>query len=345
MAKGRFDNPVTAALTGLFDRFALQELEPQWNELRLDGKTVLITGANSGVGFGAAVDCARRGARVLMACRSGHPEAGIRVRVGAEMDDDDPRVTMLRVDLSDWRSTERLCDRLRDSGERIDAFVGNAGVAPPESRRSAQQLDQMFHVNVLANVQLAKRLLADGVIPNRTIAGNDEGLSHRPRMIFVSSDSHQGAGPIEVDKLGVWEEYGVRGSINRYSYYKLVLNTWANALADTLVDEAGIDVAVHCTCPGPVATNIHRDAPPVLKGILTATFKVIFASVEDGARPLTLLCGEPTFEGRTKVYLHMLREKDMDPQCYDAEVGRQLIARFDEVLEQIAPAATQRAGA
>lgn len=337
MAKGRFDNPLTAAFTGLFDRFATQELEPQWNELSLEGKTVLITGANSGVGFGAAVDCASRGARVLMACRSGHPEAGIRVRVGAGMDEDDARVSMLRVDLSDWASTEKLCDRLRDSEEHVDAFIGNAGVAPPESRRSAQDLDLMFHVNVLANVQLAKRLLADGVIRNRSVAGNDDGSPNRGRMIFVSSDSHQGAGPIEVDKLGVWEDYGVRGSINRYSYYKLVLNTWANALADTLCDDDGIDVAVHCTCPGPVATNIHRDAPPVLKGILSATFKVIFASIDDGARPLTLLAGEPSFEGRTKVYLHMLREKKMDPQCYDAELGKRLINRFDELLEQIAP--------
>lgn len=335
MAQGRFDNPIEAALTGFYDRFRPQTLEPAWREVDLSGKTVLITGANSGVGFGAAVDCAKRGARVLMACRSGHPEAGEKVRAASGS----ATVEMLRVDLSDVHSTDALCDELarrhREDGLEIDAFIGNAGVAPPESRRSAQQLDQMLHVNILANVQLAARMLADGVIPNRSIAGNGRPPGQpRPRMIFVSSDSHRGAGPVEVDELGVWVDYGVSGSIHRYSYFKLVLNAWATELGRRLRDRDGVDVAVHITCPGPVATNIHRDAPPPLRAALSAIFGVIFASIDEGARPLTLLAGGEAYEGRTNVYLHTLRERRMDEQAYDRTLGEALAARFDDLIDQ-----------
>jgi len=333
VVQGRFDNPIEAALTGLYDRFRPQTLEPAWEAVDLSGQTVLITGANSGVGFGAAVDCASRGARVLMACRSGHPEAGEAVRTASGND----RVEMLRVDLSDVRSTDALCDELRDraqkSGLAVDAFIGNAGVAPPESRRSAQGLDLMMHVNLLANAQLADRLLRDGVIPNRTFAGNGRtGDAKRPRMIFVSSDSHRGAGPVEVDRIGVWEDYGVRGSIHRYSYFKLVLNAWATALSRRLRDADGIDVAVHITCPGPVATNIHRDAPPLLRAALSAIFAVVFAPPHEGARPLTLLAGGASYEGRSNVYLHTLVERRMDEQAYDRRLGDALVERFSELL-------------
>ena len=54
------------------------EIEPLANSVRIDGKTCLVTGANSGVGKAVAIDLATRGGHVLMACRSGHPKAGER---------------------------------------------------------------------------------------------------------------------------------------------------------------------------------------------------------------------------------------------------------------------------
>ncbi len=330
VAQGRFNNPISAALAGFFDLFRAQPLVRDWEQVRLDGKTVLITGANSGVGLATAIDCAKRGAKVLMACRGGHPEAGEEVRRASGSD----QVEMLKVDLSDVLSTGELCDELKERNERIDVLIGNAGVAPPEARASKQDYDLMLHVNVMANVQLCRRLLEDGVIPNRTFGGNDPGPdAPRPRIVLVSSDSHRGAGPIEPEPLGRWENYGVRGAIHRYSYFKLVLNTWATAFSDLLVDDQGVDVAVHCVCPGPVKTNIHRDAPPWLHAILSAIFEAIFFAPKDGCRALTLLAGGDAYEGRTNVYLHMLREVEMDPQCYDREVGKQLLERFDYLVK------------
>ena len=71
MAEGRFTNPVVASLAGVKDFFAKQELASRFSEKdRADGMTVLITVANSGLGFALAVEFAKRGARVIMAGRS-----------------------------------------------------------------------------------------------------------------------------------------------------------------------------------------------------------------------------------------------------------------------------------
>ena len=65
MAEGRFTNPVVASLAGIRDFFTRQQLESRFTEQdRADGKTVLVTGANSGLGFALAVEFAKRGARI-----------------------------------------------------------------------------------------------------------------------------------------------------------------------------------------------------------------------------------------------------------------------------------------
>ncbi|MEX0986260.1 MAG: hypothetical protein WD052_02200 [Bacteroidales bacterium] len=65
MSHGRFDNPVVATLTGILDIFRKQKLSERLTDAdRIDGKTCIITGANSGLGFALAVDLARRGGHV-----------------------------------------------------------------------------------------------------------------------------------------------------------------------------------------------------------------------------------------------------------------------------------------
>ena len=96
MAHGRFNNPIVATLTGIKDIFRKQQFMHRLTENdRADGKICLITGANSGLGFALAVDMAKRGAHVIMACRRQIPEAGEKVKAlsGSE------KLTMMHLDL------------------------------------------------------------------------------------------------------------------------------------------------------------------------------------------------------------------------------------------------------
>ena len=129
----KHDNAVLATLTALTDQLRGRgALSPLPTGVRLDGKTALVTGANSGLGFGLTVQLARRGARVLMACRSGIPEAG----EAAKRASGSSAIEMLPVDLTDFASIHALCDTLRDRGEKLDLVVSNAGLMPRESRET-----------------------------------------------------------------------------------------------------------------------------------------------------------------------------------------------------------------
>ena len=106
MSHGRFNNPVVATLTGILDIFRKQKLSERLTDAdRVDGKTCVITGANSGLGFALAVDLARRGGHVIMACRNQIPEAGEKVKQISGSGN----VTMRRLDLGDPDSIHNFC--------------------------------------------------------------------------------------------------------------------------------------------------------------------------------------------------------------------------------------------
>jgi NAD(P)-dependent dehydrogenase (short-subunit alcohol dehydrogenase family) len=240
-------NPITATLKGLLDRSSNHaSVAALRDDERLDGKRVLVTGANRGLGKAIAVDLARRGAHVLMACRSGLPEAALDVQrlCGSRA------VEGKSLDLGDLRSTGAFCSALKKhDGGHIDVLVLNAGVVPQRARPTAQGFEEMFGVNYLANVLLVERLLALGLlVPNGAAP---------PRIVMVSSETHRDAGAIDFRHFGRFISYGPMGSMKVYGMSKLLLNTYAAYLARKYEDRLG----VHSCCPGAVNTDIARDAP------------------------------------------------------------------------------------
>ena len=117
---GAYDNPVTATLKGITDLFKKQKRAGELKDSdRLEGKTVMITGASSGLGFATAAELAKRGARVIMACRSGIPEKGeeIQHKSGSHM------VEMIHVDLSDISSIKNLVSELKTRKVKINILI------------------------------------------------------------------------------------------------------------------------------------------------------------------------------------------------------------------------------
>jgi NAD(P)-dependent dehydrogenase (short-subunit alcohol dehydrogenase family) len=257
---------------------------------------------------------ARRGARVIMGCRSQIPEAGERVKLLSGS----TKVEMRYVDLSKVGSIHELVRGLEKDGIRLDITILNAGVALPGSRMTESGQDEMFLVNYLANVMLTNLLLTCGVIRSETPSG-----SFRPRIIFISSDSHQGSSAIDYNEFGRFQKYGVSKGISNYSYFKLVLNTYATELSRRLNPDR-IRVGVNVICPGPVHTNIIKPAPWLLRKILGAIFSLVFRSPAKAALPVVYLSISPDYEGRTNEYLHMFNPKKMDPKVYIPEEGARL---------------------
>jgi NAD(P)-dependent dehydrogenase (short-subunit alcohol dehydrogenase family) len=330
MSHGRFDNPVVASLAGFWDRFRKQELESHLTENdRFDGKTVLVTGANSGLGFALAVEIARRGGRVIMGCRSQIPEAGEKAkkRSGSH------NIEMRYIDLTKIESIHAFADGLKNDGVTLDITILNAGVTPAKARKTASGLDEMFLVNYLANVMLTNLLMTSGVISLK----NNNPL-FKPRVIFISSDSHQGSSYVDYDEFGRYFDYGVSKAIANYSYFKLLLNTFATELSRK-VNKDGHKAGINVICPGPVNSNIVKEAPLVLRLILKSIFSVIFKSPSKAALPVVYMAISPDYEGKTNEYLHMFRHKKMDQKVYIPEEGAKLWNRSVELWKSVDPAA------
>jgi NAD(P)-dependent dehydrogenase (short-subunit alcohol dehydrogenase family) len=335
MSYGRFDNPVVATMTGILDLFRKQKLaERLTGQDRIDGKTCIITGANSGLGFALSVDLARRGGNVVMACRSQIPEAGEKVKVlsGSE------NVRMLRLDLADIASVHTFCNTLEKEKIRCDLLILNAGVATPKARKTSSGLDEIFQVNYLANFILLHLMLQNGTLPNQSCSHNRLPADPVPRVVFISSDSHQGSSAIDYDEFGKFFEYGIKKGMNNYSYYKLVLNTMAVEFSRR-INRAGTDVSMNVICPGPVNTNIIRSAPWLVRIILRGIFSITFQSPEKAAKAVVYMGISPDFEGKTGEYLHMFNPKNMDPKVYDAGEGKKLWEHSAKTWNRIDPQA------
>ena len=205
MAHGRFDNPVVAALAGVKDFFRKQDLADKLKDTdRIDGKVCLVTGANSGLGYALAVDLAKRGGEVIMAQRRLVDESVTK----AQIESGSNNISGLYLDLCKVKSIYGFIEQMRQNKKELDIIMLNAGVALPQARKTDSGQEEMFMVNYLSNFILLHLLLNQKLISNTTSI---------PRIIFVSSDSHQGSSFIDYEEFGKYIDYGVSKGINYYS--------------------------------------------------------------------------------------------------------------------------------
>ena len=323
MRTTNYNRKLSAFASGVVDRFSQRPaLEPVLEGVRLDGRVCLVTGANRGLGRAVAVDLAKRGGHVLMACRSGHPDAGEEVRRLAHSN----AVGMLHVDLADLDSVHALCDRLERERREVGILVLNAGVMPARARRSAQGYELMFAVHFLANRVLIDRLLADGTIRP---AGRDDEI---PRIIFVVSETHRAADSIDFGDFGAFADYGLKDGLKYYALSKLHLCTYAQELSRRLNPEGEVRIAVNSLCPGAVDSDLMREAPWFLKPLLYPAKRLLFAAPHKAVAPVAHACCAEDMGRRTGVYLHLMREKAMSPAAMDTSAGARLWRESEALL-------------
>ena len=120
--------------------------------------TVLITGANSGLGLSSARAFAQSGARVLLGCRSPERGGAALKQVQAVATGEAPQ--LIEVDLADLQSVQRTSEQVGESIDRLDVLMNNAGVmAPPERRETVDGFELQFATNYLGHFALTARLL------------------------------------------------------------------------------------------------------------------------------------------------------------------------------------------
>ncbi|MBN1199364.1 MAG: SDR family NAD(P)-dependent oxidoreductase [Bacteroidales bacterium] len=337
--KKKYNNPVTAVITGICDLFKKKEICGVLREAdRLDGKTVFIDGASSGLGFAVAVAIAKRGARVMMACRSGIPEKGEKVKQLSGNQD----IHMLHVDLTDLSSIRHLVSVIRNLDHKPDIYILNAGIVPKKSRKTPQGLEEMFMVNYFAKFVFIRLLIENGLIPDaryrmpdksQPATGNRQPAS---RILFVTSESHRNPEKFDWDGFGNYKDYGIKQSMELYGYYKLLLVTFSRELSRQLNPDGKTITSVFAMCPGPVNSNIAREAPTIFQPLLKLIFALFFKSPAAAAKPVVYLAASPDLDGKPYDYLFLMSRQEIDEKAADPGNGKRLW-ELSEKLLKIAP--------
>jgi len=310
MAKnqGSYDSPLGATLKGITDLFKKKErIPPLEEEDHLQGKTVLITGSSSGLGLATAIKLAKRKARIIMAVRSGIPDKGELVMKESGSD----LVDMEFVNLSDFESINSFLESLSREEIKIDVLICNAAIVPLQSRKTAQGLEEMFMVNYMSTFYLVNRILKMNLLTPF------EGSF--PRIVIVSSESHRNSPDFDWDSFGKYQEFTMKDTVKNYGYYKLLLTTFANELSRRLKGRA----LVRALCPGPVNSNIAREAPGWMQPLLKVTFSAFFRSPEKACEPVEYFAAHRD-EQKPIDYLFLMSKVPMDDKATDAENGRRL---------------------
>ncbi|WP_058994292.1 oxidoreductase [Haloarcula sp. CBA1127] len=240
----------------------------------LRDRTVVVTGANSGLGLEGSKAFARRGATVVMACRS--VERG--ESAAAEIRDAVPNATLdvRECDLADLSSVASFADGLRADYDAVDVLCNNAGVMAIPRSETADGFETQFGVNHLGHFALTGHLL--------DLLGAADGES---RIVTQSSGAHE-MGEIDFDDLqrersyGKWSAYGQSKLANLLFAYELQRRLGNHGWDDVL------SVACH---PGYADTDLQfrgpREMGSTLRTAAMGVANAVFAqSAEQGALPM-----------------------------------------------------------
>jgi NAD(P)-dependent dehydrogenase (short-subunit alcohol dehydrogenase family) len=280
----------------------------------MKGKTVLVTGANQGIGKATALSLAQKGARVVLVSRS--REKGLAALADIQAASGSKDVELLVADLSSLAQVRRLAAEFKARHDRLDVLVNNAGLVVPNRRATVDGLEETFAVNHLAPFLLTKELL--DVLHAAAPA----------RIVNVSSAAHRGA-RMRWDDLefarhpyNQWKAYGQSKLANVLFTYEL-----ARRLDPSKVTAN----ALH---PGVIASGFGQ----TYGGALAVLIKIahpFFASPETGARTSVYLASSPEVEGVTHKYFARCKETSSSPASYDEASQKKLWAISEELTKAV----------
>ncbi|XP_036802380.1 retinol dehydrogenase 13 isoform X2 [Oncorhynchus mykiss] len=281
------------------------------SKAKIPGKTVVITGANTGIGKETAKELAKRGGRIIMGCRDMEKcEAAAKEIRGQTLN---PHVYARHIDLASIKSIRQFAERVNQEEKHVDVLINNAGVMRCPAGKTEDGFDIQFGVNHLGHFLLTNLLL--------------EKLkdSAPSRVVNLTSLAHI-VGEIDFNDLN-WDNKKF-DTKRAYCQSKLANVLFTRELAQRL---EGTGVTVNCLHPGVVATELGRHTglhQSQFSSSVLSPFFVYLAVAEE-------------LEGVTGCYYDVMIEKEPAPKALDQEVSRRLWEASARLmgLEQAASAA------
>jgi len=285
-------------------------------KISLQGKTALITGANCGLGLELAHDLARRGGKIILACRdlAKGKQAANEIRKAVKGAEVVPKV----LDLASFTSIREFADEINQEETKLDILVNNAGVFQCEFMKTADDLEMQMGTNHMGHFLLTNLLL-------------DLLKKSAPSRVVVVSSGLSKYGKIDFDNLNSEKDYNRKAG---YNNSKLANNYFARELAAQL-EGSGVDV--HCLCPGMVRTNLGRHVIPTYslfaKLIGYPFYYLLVKSTWEGIQTILHCCLAPELEGVTGRLYRNCEEKPWFPNSNDTDIQKKLWEVSKKVTE------------
>jgi NAD(P)-dependent dehydrogenase (short-subunit alcohol dehydrogenase family) len=269
---------------------------------RMDGKVVLVTGANSGIGRASALALARLGATVVMLCRSAERGEKALRRVREQSGNED--VHLLLADLSSRRDIFEGARDFKARFRRLDVLLNNAGILTRRRRLTEDGFELQFFVNHLAYFLLT-RLLLDALresVPSR--------------IVNVASTAHS-RGTLDFEDLQGEKHYD---GWQQYANTKLANIVFTYELARRL---KGSGVTANCLHPGLIHTHLMSNYSWVINA-LWYLLQRFFKQPEEGAATPVYLASSPEVEGKSGGYYRNCAPMGTSEESYDPAVQSRL---------------------
>ena len=229
---------------------------------RLEGETVIVTGGNSGIGYTTALDMAKRGARVIIGCRSEErgrqAERDLREESGSDL------VFFRQIDLGSIASIREFSEKLLGEETRIDILINNAGLLNNTPGLTTDGFELVFGVNHLGPFYLTN-LLLDRIkesAPSRII--NVSSVAHKLGTPYLTADN-------------VRPENSSCSTFDNYAKSKLANVLFTVELAERLQNSGVETYSLH---PGLIFTNIN----PIFRTRLANILRLLLLSPTQGAQ-------------------------------------------------------------
>ena len=279
----------------------------------MQGKTVLVTGANQGIGKAAALALARQGAQITIVARSEEKGRGASAEIASECEA--AKVDLIVADLSSQTQVKRAAAEFRSRHERLDVLVNNAGVFVPSRHTTVDGVEETFAVNHLSCFLLTRELLdllkkgAPSRVVNVSSAAHRYGTMHWNDLEFTTH--HYSA----------WSAYTQSKLANVLFTYELSRRL------------EGTGVTANAAHPGIVGSGFGRTYPGIM-ALLYTVGRPFMLTPEQGARTSVYLASSPEVEGVSGKYFADCKAEQSSAVTYCHASHRKLWALSEEMLRR-----------
>lgn len=269
---------------------------------------ILITGANTGIGFATAEQLVKQGQHVILACRNLQKAQDAQNKLRAL---DKGQVDLVSLDLNSLELTKKAADEIADRYGNLDVLINNAGLFAKTKQLTTDGFEQQFGVNYLGHFLLTQKLLP--VLQK----------APKARIVHLASIAHW-AGSIKPNK------FRAEGFYNPLFYYgqsKLANLLFSNALAEQMANSTITNNALH---PGGVASDIYRDLPKPVYEIM----KLGLVPTSVPAKLITQMATGDEWSNRNGEYVSAHMPDWKSPHAKNQQLARDLYAQSMDLVEK-----------